>query len=211
MSNTPTPLPGITNREHVFSLYATFGGDATRTAAALNLRVEDIEDAAVAGKWDKKLAAIIKLRKSSAPLDTERAINRALAFVQGHRLRAQLDRVLTRLESMDAAQLDEFILPVEISKNGIATQRISTRPLADLAGAVEKANATCALALADTAADRARRDEESGGGESTGAIHSAIAKAMSEIASDSSPAALLIEAQTVTAQTLAEKAKAEEP
>ena len=210
MSTSPDSKPfplGATNREHTFSLYAVFGGDAVRTAAALNLRVEDIEQAAEAGQWDKKLGAIITLRKSAAPLDIERAINRALTFVQGHRLRAQIDRVISRLEGMDAEQLDEYVLPSEITKTGQVVQKISTRPLADLATAAEKAAAICAQALADTAADRGRRDEEKTDGQSAGQIHAAIAKAMSEIAADRTPAALLIEAQDVTAETLVEKIK----
>lgn len=205
MSNTPFSI-GATNREHVFSLYAVFGGDATRTAAALNVRVEDIEQAATAGNWDSKLGAIITLRKSAAPLDIERAINRALTFVQGHRLRAQIDRVISRLEGMNAEQLDEYVLPSEIcKKTGQILQKISTRPLADLATAAEKAAAICASALADTAADRGRRDEEKSEGQSSGQIHAAIAKAMSEIAADRTPAALLIEAQDATAEALVEK------
>ena len=196
------PLKDPSHRESAFLLYATFAGDATRTAAALNLRESDVTKAAQEGEWDKKLASIIALRRSAAPGDIERSINRALAFVQGHRLRMQLDRVLMRLELMTEEELDEYLLPTEVSKSGNVTNKFSTRAFTDLAAAVEKANAVCSIALSDTAQDRSRREESEQGGESSGQIHAAIAKAMAEVGENNSPTAMLLEAQIAVGESV---------
>jgi hypothetical protein len=199
--------PGKLNREHVFTLYATLGADPVRTAHAVGVRVEDIEEVARKCQWDKKLSAIIALKKSAAPDAIERAISRAISFSMGHRLRVQVERCIARLESMDDEALDAHLSTAEITKSGSVVTKFNTRFFADLASAAEKAASICAQALQDTAQDRARREEHDEGGESTGAVHAQIAKAMSEIAADSTPAALLIEAQAAQADALAAKVK----
>lgn len=208
--NTEPPLeivPGKLNREHIFTLYATLGADPVRTAHAVGVRVEDIEEVARKCGWDKKLSAIIALKRSAAPDAIERAISRAISFSMGHRLRVQVERCIARLESMDDEALDAHLSTAEISKSGSVITKFNTRFFADLASAAEKAASICAQALQDTSSDRARRDEHSEGAEATGSIHSAIARAMSEVAADSTPSALLLEAQTAQAEAIASKVK----
>lgn len=204
--------PGRVNKEQAFLTYASFAGDVEKTAFALNLRPQDVIDAAETFKWNTKLRAILELKKSASPGDLERAINRSISFVQAHRARLFIDRVLTKLESFDEEQLEEYIFPNEaiVSKKGDSlgtVRKVSTRPLADLASSIEKLASVCAQALQDTSQDRAKRAEASGGGEASGGIHAAIAKAMSELGAEKTTEGLLLEAQIAVGTAQAAKVK----
>lgn len=188
-----------TSREQLFLLYANFAGDFERTAYAAGITPVQVIDAAKAGGWDDKLRAIIALRKSAAPGDLERGINRSLAFVQAHRMRLFIDRVLLRLSLMENEELEEYLFSGPADKQGNRAKQLSTRSLADLASAMEKVTAIANQALCDTAQDRSRRDEETGGGEASGALHVQIAAAMAAIGADKTPAALLLDAQLANA------------
>lgn len=183
--------------EDVFRLYATLAGDAAKTAAALRITEDEVKEMASAGAWDAKLASIIALKQSSAPGDVERMLNRAVSFAQGHRMRTQLERVLARLEVLTDDELDGVLCSTDVSKSGTITSKLNTRPFTDLAAAIAHANAVCAIALADTASDRAHRAEggEAGGKVSVGSMHGAIAAAMSQLAGESAPKQLLTKAQ----------------
>lgn len=199
----------ILGREQAFLLYASFCGDVERTAHAINVAPTAVIDMAESGKWNEKLKSIIALKRSAAPGDLERGINRALNFVQAHRYRLFLERVINRLTDMTPAEFEGYLLVDEFNpKTGQTKSSINARPLADLASALEKCSAMSYQALSDTAQDRARRDEATEGGEASGAIHAAIAKAMSEIGGeDKSPATMLADAQLVSAAALANRVK----
>lgn len=195
-AGSPDQQVTIRGREQAFLLYASFCGDVERTAHALNVSPEAVIDMATAGKWNEKLKSIIALKKSTAPGDLERGINRALNFVMAHRYRLFLDRVISRLEDMVPTEFESYLLvDVFDPKSGQTRSSINARPLADLASALEKCSAMSYQALSDTAQDRARREESTEGGETSGSIHAAIAKAMAEVGEDKSPAALLADAQ----------------
>lgn len=192
------------SREQCFQIYALFAGDADRTAHAMGISPQDVHDVATEGKWDAKLAAIIALKKSASPGDLERAINRAMTFVQAHRMRLFLDRVLRRLSIMDAEELEEYLFQGEETKLGRIPKKLSTRALADLATAMEKCSAMAAQALCDTVQDRSRRDEMDPDGDAAGSLHAQIAAAMAEVAADASPRVLLLDAQLAAARLAAE-------
>jgi hypothetical protein len=196
MSDTEL-LPPI-DRENLFLLYSTFCGDVEKTAHAAGLRPLDVIRCADDLGWTEKLKPIFALKKSSAPGDIERGINRAIAFTQAHRLRMVLDRAIARISGLNDVDFDEQLFPV--NKNGFRT--LTTRALTDLAAAVEKCNAQAAQALSDTAQDRARRDEASEKGEASGGIHATIAAAMAAVSKDCSPRAQLVDAQLATAQQI---------
>jgi len=136
--------------------------------------------AAQLGQWDEQLKTIIGMKKSSRPGDVERAINRAVNFVQAFRMRLFIERVIQELTGLSDEGLRDYILEGQEGKPGVpSSKRLTTRPIADLTSALEKCHALTYLALNDTAQDRSRRQEQSDNTEfEAGALHVAIAKAM---------------------------------
>jgi hypothetical protein len=197
------------DREQAFLLYATFCGDVEKTAHALNIRPIDVLRVADDEGWNDKLKSIIELKKSGRPGDIERAINRALNFVMAHKFRLFLERVLHRITGMDAVEFEQYLLTHE-SKEG-EFKRLSTRALADLASAMEKAQAMSYMALNDSAPERAKRkavEDDAGAG---GELHIRIAEAMSQIRESRSPRAALLDAQLNLSQQIAIKAAVAAP
>lgn len=186
------------DRENAFLLYATFCGDVERTAHALNISGAAVLKVAEDEGWNKKLAGIIELKRSNKPGDVERAINRALNFVQAHQFRLIVQRVIAKVTSMDEEDFRKYLL-TSTTKEGLATPKLSTRALADLASALEKAQAMSYLALNDTAQERIKRNEIDNGGTSGGELHAKIAQAMSEAGASSTPRAMLFDAQLLAA------------
>ena len=204
-------LPGIPiDRENAFMLYAAFTGDVERTAAALGVRAVDVLRLVDDEDWTEKLKPILDLKKSSKPGDIERGINRALNFVQAHKLRMFLERVVSKLCGMDAEELKDYLFTAHTVKEGEPYCKLTTRALADLASAVEKAHALTYMALNDTAQDRSKRNESDGGG-SAGDMHVKIAEAMQKAAQSKTPRAQLFDAQIEVAQLTIEAAKKPEP
>lgn len=174
MSNNAEEFP----KDDAFMLYATFCGDAERTAHALNVEIEEVQRRAEAGQWDKKLRGIIELKKSTKPGDIERAINRAINFVQAHKLRMFLERILQRICEVSPEELDEYMTTRLVSGKGETVTKISTRPMADLAVAFEKCQAMTYMALGDSAGERKARESAPDSGNTGGELHAKIAAAM---------------------------------
>lgn len=196
----------IFSREQAFQLLAILG-EPSKVAHAMGIREVDLLKVIEEEGWNNKLKPILELRKSSAPGDVDRSLNRAVNFCQAHRLRCLLERTLDKICGMTPEQLSEYLLTEKHDKNGIAlTKSLSTRALTDLAAAVEKCQSMTYLALSDTAQDRGRRQEslEQVDG---GALHVAIAKAMSQVSQSGSPRALLFDAQLRQAERIAGEAK----
>jgi hypothetical protein len=168
------------DKENAFLLYATFCADVERTAHALNIEPAQVLDLVDEGKWNDRLRGILELKKSGNPGDIERAVNRALNFVQAHRFRLLLESVLRRVCAMPISELDELLITVDYNKAGIGTKKFSTRPLADLAAALEKAHQLTYLALNDSTTERRGRDDVADSRTSGGELHAQIAKAMAE-------------------------------
>ncbi len=172
------------DKENAFLLYAVFCGDVARTAAALSVDEAVVKDLATQNGWDKKLKPIIDLKQSTRAGDVERAINRALNFVDAHRMRVFLARVIHELTGMGYTDLKAFLFP-ESSEPGsgglVKVKKFSTRSLADLASAMEKCQALTYLALNDTATERRERNDEGDDGAGDASeMHVRLAKAMSE-------------------------------
>jgi hypothetical protein len=197
---SPEAMPQEVNRQTAFLLYATFCGDVERTAHALNVRAVDLLRVADAEGWDNKLAGILALKKSARPGDLERAINRALNYVQAHIWRQFLDRIVQDLCNMSPAQLaacDEKGKP-----------NVSPRSLADLSSALEKAHHMTYAALNDTAGERTKRKlDEDDATASPAQLFTQMAKAMAEVEQSTTPRAMLFDAQLAQAQRLTEKAQ----
>lgn len=195
------------DREQAFLLYATFCGDVEKTAAALNVRAVDVARIADDEGWNSKLRAILELKKSGKPGDIERAINRALNFVMAHKFRLFLERVLTRVTGMDMAEFEEYLL-THNDKDG-SHKRLSTRALADLASAMEKAQAMSYMALNDSAPERAKRKSDADTDGAGGELHAKIAAGMASVKASRTPQAALFEAQAIVGQEIAAKATRE--
>lgn len=170
-------------RDNVFLLYASFCGDAERTAYASSLTAEEVRVMATAEGWDRRLRGILELRKSQKPGDIERGINRALNFVQAHRLRLILESMIRRITAMSPEDLERATTHKTFDRDGtVVSEILSTRPLADLASALEKAHNLTYQALSDTATDRKARPEQGNDEETTaGEIHARIAAAFSKL------------------------------
>lgn len=204
---TPKDDPQLLDRENAFLLYASFSGDLTRTAVALHsdaltvLRVADEE------RWQTKLTAILELKKAGKPGEVERAINRTMNFVQAHRLRNLIERQIRELSEMSDEELRSWCMSeiVTTHKDGSVSveKKLHTRPYADLASAMEKVHNLSYAALNDTNQERAVRSKQEADEKPTAMeIHSAIAKAMSEVAASKTPRALLFDAQLEQVQSL---------
>lgn len=190
------------DREQAFLIYATFAGDVERSAHALGLRSVDVLKIAEEDGWLDRLKPILEMKKSNAPGDFERACNRALNFAQAHRFRLFVERVIQKLVLMKDDELSDYLFASETIKGGAVMKKLATRGLADLASAMEKAQAMSYQALSDTATDRARRDEKADGAESGGELHAQIAKAMSAVRQSRTPRALLFDGQIQIAENL---------
>lgn len=211
----PMPIPSITDslplsfdREQAFLLYAAFAGDLERTAHALNIRPEQVLAIVEEGNWNARLKPIIELRKSTRPGDFERGINRALNFIQAHKYRLFLERLIFRITNMTAQEFEDYFLqPEKMTADGkTVAAKLSTRALADLASAMEKAHAMSYHALNDTAAERVKRKEDDDG-MSAADLHVKLAKAMQEVGADKTIRAKLFDAQIATAQSLVNEKK----
>lgn len=174
-------------REQAFLLYTLFCGDVVKTAQAVGCENLEIVALAKKGGWDEKISDILRLRKSNKPGDLERAINRAINYVQAHRYRAQIERVISYFHNLQPRDLAELLVSEVTDKLGVTKRSVSCRAFADLSSAMEKAHAMTYLALGDTSSDRARRkeDEEAGVVAAT-AMHQQIAQAMQSVALESS-------------------------
>lgn len=196
------------DRENAFLVYATFVGDLERTATALNIRSLDVVRMADEGHWMERMKPLLELSKSSKPGDVERVINRALNFVQAHRMRMVIERALNRLTGMSVDEFEDYIFTSQEydGKKGTSrVKRLSARALADLAAAIEKCHSMTYAALGDTAKERQQRDE---GSPETAAndMYLKIAAAATKVAADRSPRAQLFDAQLEIATEKAQQA-----
>lgn len=180
-----TEEPIKLDTQYVFQLYATFCGDVERTAAASGLQPIDIVRLADEEGWAEKLASIIKLKKSGRPGDIERAISRAMNFVQAHRMRLFLDRIVSKLTSLSEEEILKYMMTTttKTSKDGTVSESmaLNTRPFADLTASLEKVHHMLYMALADSPNERDKRRDAGGDEASQADIHTAIAEAMSKV------------------------------
>lgn len=179
----PANIPDVVDldRDNAFMLYAIFCGDSIRTAHALNTKPEIVAAISLQDGWDKKLEPIINLNKSAKPGDVERAVNRAMNFVQAHKCRMFFERVLNQMCGMTVPELEAFLFP-KTGKRGsdevIVEQRFTTRSLADMASALEKCHMMTYMALGDSSTERKERGSDEGSDATTAHVHLRLANAM---------------------------------
>lgn len=207
--DSPAPLPENLDeveyqpidRENLFLLYATFAGDLERTAAAAGLGTTQVLRIVDEENWTEKLKGIIELRKSGKPGDIEKAINRAISFVQAHRLRLVVDRAIRYFTGLSENDFqDQLMTGAPGTKPGEAKiVKMSTRAIADLASALEKCHAAAYQALGDTASERVKAQAPSATAEAYSDLHAKIAQAMAKAGASKTPRAMLADAQLAQA------------
>ena len=195
------------DRESAFLLFATFAGDIVKTAHALNLNEGAVLKMVEEEGWTAKLGPIIALKKSNRPGDLERACNRALNFAQAHRMRLFVGRVIHRVCGMKEQEFEEYLMSAETRKDGAVVKKLSTRAIADLASAMEKAHALSYMSLNDTAAERVKRKEAEDADVSAVDIHAAISDAFGKVRASNSPRAQLFDAQLAQANDIVKEQK----
>jgi hypothetical protein len=179
-ANVPEAKDAGFDVEAAFQLYALNSGNVELTAHALRVTPSEINRVAVACEWQRKLQVIFDLAKSARPGDVERAMSRTINFVQAHRMRIVLDRLISRFYRMTEQELYDACCPETFDSDGKSVgRRVNSRPFADLASAMEKVHAITYLALMDTATERVRRKEQEDTA-NAGQLHAAMAKALAE-------------------------------
>jgi len=167
--------------DQTFELFCIFMGDVERTALSAGLPREKIVEYSTQFGWTEKIKVLVDMRLSSKPGDSERGVNRAINFLQAHRLRNVLQGVLKKLTTMSSSDLSDLLFATEVDRKGIVTRKIVTRCFADLASALEKTHSMTYQALADTVGDRkAREDSDPTEHKTTAELHIALTKAMAE-------------------------------
>ncbi|HYG24464.1 MAG TPA: hypothetical protein VEH04_16925 [Verrucomicrobiae bacterium] len=141
----------------IFQTYVAFNGDAGKTALTLDIDVETVRDLASAEHWTDKVREWNKLREGD-PRNTQIQINRAVNYVQAHRARALLDKVIQHLSQGDAEDLVD-----RLTVNTKFGPEFKTRALTDLVKAMEACQLMTQRALGDTAEERPTSQEDGKG------------------------------------------------
>lgn len=207
MNDSTVDIPVEIDREQCFLLFTTFCGDVVRTAHAVGVPAAAILKMSSEEGWADKLGPLLALKKSTRPGDVERGVNRAINFVQAHKMRLFVQRVLHRVSTMNDAELNSYLFQETTSKSGDITKKMTTRAIADLAVALEKAQALTYQALNDSAPERAKRKElDSEDNVSAGDLHAQISAGLAAVRASASPRAQLFDAQLAQANEIARQA-----
>ncbi len=180
--------------QQAFLIYASFSGDVDQTAAALDIPSAQVAQMAEDQGWRPRIATLVSLKRAGNARDVERGINRAQNFVQAHRFRLVLERLIRRFSEMDDVELANASMTRIEHKNKDGSldyieHKINSRAFADLASAVEKAQMLSYYALGDSATERNHRTKEEEPTEvSIQDIHATIAEAMAKSAREAQAA-----------------------
>lgn len=158
----------------VFLVFMSLVGDVQKTAAALDLNPEIVAGLAESEGWTEKVRRISLISKGERPGDWERAQNRAMCFVQAHRLRGVLSNMVRHFEEMDPEQIVDNLSV--IGREGQKT--LSAKVLADIATAMERVHQMTYSALGDTVKEREARQDEDGNSLPFKDLHTALISAL---------------------------------
>jgi hypothetical protein len=158
----------------IFLTFMSLIGDVEKTATALDLDPKIVAALADQEGWIDKVRRLSVMSKSGKQGDHERATNRALNFVQAHRMRMTVDALLRSFDGLTPEEICEKLSTVD--KNG--NYHISARFLADLAAASEKIQALSYAALGDSVKERVERAEADDGEMTPDQLHAAVIAAL---------------------------------
>ena len=188
----------------VLLTYVATVGDVHKTATALDLDPATVRQLASQEGWDAKIQRVTMLSKSGRPGDWERASNRALCWVQGHRIRSLIDRVILHFEDMSEAEVCAEITAT--GKNGV--RHVSARFFTDLAAAAQRAHEMTYAALGDTATDRSNREDEPDQ-LNTSALHAAVMTALNSGTAAGKPADVIVRELAEETENIARESHAQ--
>ena len=161
----------------IFLTFMSLVGDVEKTALALDLDVAVVEELAKKEGWDEKVRRISVMSKSGNPGDYERAVNRALNYVQAHRMRSALESVLNQvLKRLGEADPSDFV-EIKLKEGKVVEARVTARFFSDMAAAMEKMQHLTYSALGDSATERKVDTQTPGSGRQVD-IHSAVINAL---------------------------------
>jgi len=190
----------------IFLVFMATVGDVDKTALALEIDPDFVQWLSVQEGWVDKVRRVSVMSKSGKPGDFERAQNRALNFVQAHRVRMLIDRVLTELAEMSSEDLTERLRAKD--KEG-KPANLSARFFADIMSALDKVHTLSYYALGDSVGERLERAKD-GAEHSANDIHAALIAALNNPALSQIPTQdIVLEAAEATiAQSSERKALA---
>ena len=161
----------------VFLVFMALVGDAEKTALALDMDVEDVNDLAKKEGWSEKVRSISTMSKSGTPGDWERAQNRALNFVQCHQLRRLIDASIFNLNARMAD--DPFAGVVVIGQLGEV--KLTARLFVELSQAMERVHTMTYAALGDSVKERELRAEtDPDNPTNSSGLHAALIQALNQ-------------------------------
>lgn len=162
------------NVAQIFLVYMTLVGDVEKTALALDLDPALVSELAKEEGWSEKIKRCSMMSKGDNPGDWERAQNRALNFVQAHRVRLFVDRMIAHLEQTD---VKEFFDTDREVNGRLVKGAPNVKFVTELSAALEKVHSLSYHALGDTLGERKDRSSET---EVTAAsLHTALIAALS--------------------------------
>lgn len=189
-------LKATTDCSQAFLMFMTLVGDVERTAYALKLDPEFVQRLADDEGWSAKIQRVSLMSRGQRPGDWERAVNRAMVFVQAHQLRTTIDKLLSEIREESGADLLAKCCTVDKFGN----THYSAKFLVDLASAMEACARISFVALGDTVTERVERDEAAeGGGMKVSDLHAAIIASLSKLGQGTAEAIVLEQAAQVKA------------
>lgn len=191
----------------IFMVFMATVGDVEKTALALELDPAFVQWLATQEGWSDKVRRMSVMSKTGKPGDFERAQNRALNYVQTHRVRMLIDRVLGELAGMNSEELTERLRSRD--REGIPAN-LSARFFADIMSALDKVHMLSYYALGDSVGERVERSKDAAD-QSVNNIHAALIQALNNPAlSTSSTQDIVLEASEAVVAQLSERKSGEE-
>lgn len=185
-----------TDCAQAFLVFMSLIGDVNKTAHALNRDPEFIQKLADSEGWSEKIQRVSLMSRGQRPGDWERAVNRAMIFVQAHQMRGVIDGIMAELRDKSAHDLMEKCSTVDKFGN----THYSGKFLTDLTTAMEACARISLVALGDTVTERIERDEAAeGGGMKVSEMHAAIIAGLSNLGSGTAQAIVMEQADKVRA------------
>lgn len=137
-----------TDPVEIYSVYLQMGASAERTALTLRVPLAQVEALVKEHRWDLKARELApEAGENPTQLDFQRgqrALNRSVNFVQAHRIRELVDRLLVKLLS-NQDTLEEYT--TVRTKDGF---RRDIKPIRDLAEAAKAAQELTYRSLGDS-------------------------------------------------------------
>lgn len=180
---TKAGLPTIANQAHWFTVWQCLGGDTRLTARALGVEARVVEAMAHDFQWHALSEGPIELNGG----EIERKVNRVASYSQGKRLIRLMERAIDLIEQDDTRFKKSLMTEDEFGNS-----KLNTKPLVELAKALETAHAICYRALGDSIADG--KDAEVGGTEEHKALSLEVVRAVHAAACTIGASSVIVEA-----------------